>query len=434
MAIPSGISAQLGVIDEVYTNEVQSISGTASGVFTLVFEGATTATIALNAAAATVQAALEALPSIGTGGVVCAGGALPAAVSVTFSGNNVRARNVDLLTVGNGATGLTITTTTPGKGYGDFLAPTRFYELRDEGIAKETEYIRSAAIRTGKRVMRTARTAVNVKGAGGQWSKDVVTKGDGLLFKHMFGSSVITTPSGATLTRDHTYVLASLCDISMVVQKGIPRQECVANNVDAFSYTGGKITGWSLSCDVDGLLGLSLTQDFMQEDTAQTLAAASYAASLEVLSFIGATITIGGSNHPVRAFSLEGTNPVKTDRFYLRTSGLKKQPLQNDLVSVTGSVEMDYDTLGRSVYDRFVSGTTAAFTALFEGSIIEAGGAPTVNPKYGLLITIPAVRFTGTTPQVNGLDVTNVPLPFELLDDDTNEPITVRYRTTDAAD
>lgn len=64
-----------------------TITGTPTGgTFTLTFGGQTTAAIAYNATAAQVQAALELLSSIGTGGVVCAGGPLPGTgVTITFA-------------------------------------------------------------------------------------------------------------------------------------------------------------------------------------------------------------------------------------------------------------------------------------------------------------------------------------------------------------
>lgn len=71
-------------------NDVQTISITGTptgGTFTISFNGYTTSAIAYNATAAVVQAALEALPNIGSGNVACTGGALPGtAVVATFQG------------------------------------------------------------------------------------------------------------------------------------------------------------------------------------------------------------------------------------------------------------------------------------------------------------------------------------------------------------
>lgn len=70
-------------------NEVQTLTVTGTptgGTFRLSFKGIKTAPIAHNANSATVQAALEALISVGTGNVTCGGGALPGTpVTITFA-------------------------------------------------------------------------------------------------------------------------------------------------------------------------------------------------------------------------------------------------------------------------------------------------------------------------------------------------------------
>jgi len=65
-----------------------TVTGTPTGgTFRLSFRGIKTAAIAYNAAAATVQAALEAIVSVGAGNIVGSGGALPGtAVILTFAG------------------------------------------------------------------------------------------------------------------------------------------------------------------------------------------------------------------------------------------------------------------------------------------------------------------------------------------------------------
>jgi hypothetical protein len=105
------------------TNEVQTINTTGTptgGTFRLSFEGFVTAAIAFNAAAAIIQAALEALPSIGAGNVVCAGGPLgTGAVTATFQGNRGRQVVALLALAENALTGgtaptATVVETTPG--------------------------------------------------------------------------------------------------------------------------------------------------------------------------------------------------------------------------------------------------------------------------------------------------------------------------------
>lgn len=104
------------------TNEQQTITVTGTptgGNFTLTYDGATTANIAFNAAAAAVQAALELLPNIGVGNVLASGGALPGTpVVITFQ-NALGRKNVSQMTAAHTFTGgttptIAVTTTTAG--------------------------------------------------------------------------------------------------------------------------------------------------------------------------------------------------------------------------------------------------------------------------------------------------------------------------------
>lgn len=110
------------------TNEVQTITigGTpTAGTFKLTLNGETTAAITWSATNATlvanIDAAIEALPSVGTGGVVTAVGTATAGIgtfTVTFSGTNVAKRPIGAMTVASSLTGTSPTlsnaVTTPG--------------------------------------------------------------------------------------------------------------------------------------------------------------------------------------------------------------------------------------------------------------------------------------------------------------------------------
>lgn len=103
--------------------EVQSIAVNATaGDFTLTFRGQTTAAIAYNASAATVEAALEALPNVAPADVTCTGGALATnPVVVTFGGVYAGQDQPTLYATPNvsgGAATVTVTTTTEGGGQG----------------------------------------------------------------------------------------------------------------------------------------------------------------------------------------------------------------------------------------------------------------------------------------------------------------------------
>lgn len=88
------------------TTEVQTITAgdATGGTFALTFEGCTTTNIAFDATAATIQAALRLLGSIGGAHVLCAGGAMGTnPVTVTFHASagvgNLCGLDVPLITV-----------------------------------------------------------------------------------------------------------------------------------------------------------------------------------------------------------------------------------------------------------------------------------------------------------------------------------------------
>lgn len=123
MAGPTGTVTP--VATQAGANEVQTVTvnGTPTGgTFTLTFAGETTTPIAYNAAAAAVQAALVALPNIGTGNVTASGSA-GGPFTVTFAGDLVKEDVPQLTGDGTALTGgtgmsVTVATTTAGSGVG----------------------------------------------------------------------------------------------------------------------------------------------------------------------------------------------------------------------------------------------------------------------------------------------------------------------------
>lgn len=430
MGLGSGQLSQFGISDETYTNEVQTISGTPSATFGLTFDGYSgPATLATNASAAAIQAYLEAFPNIGTGGVACTGGPLPTTVNVTFSGAQVQGRNVPQLTVVGAVTGLTFNTTTPGLGYGDYVAPARFYEFKSEGIEENKLHMRSTGIRAGARGHRSDRRITVTRGASGPVTFDVLNKGFAKLLKHCVGKAgVITTPGGATLTRDHTFTPGDFCDISFTAQKGVPRQQCASGNVDPFSATGCLITEFSINAALDELLELAIAVDAQQLITSQALAAVSYPASTSPWAFNQMQLRVDGANASILSFEAQHQANLNVERYRQRNSPLKRRPIPEGLVDLAGNLVMDYDGHSRAVYDKFTAGTPAALIALWQGSQIEA------TFFYEFEVTIPAVVFTGETPKIGDAGLVSQPLPWMAEEDGTNPLFTIRYRTSDTVE
>lgn len=104
---PGGVVAQ---VTAASVTDVQTLTGTASGgTFTIQFGNAlsyVTAALAYNATAAQVQAALQALPNIDSGGVTCTGGPLGSGTVVCTFAGKLASQPQPLMVINNGnATG-----------------------------------------------------------------------------------------------------------------------------------------------------------------------------------------------------------------------------------------------------------------------------------------------------------------------------------------
>jgi hypothetical protein len=436
MPTGSGLSAQWGFAEETYVNEIQTITGTPSATFGLTYNGAnTTVSLSTTASAAQIQAALEALPNVGTGGVVCTGGPLPAAVTVTFSGPTTAGQNTPALVVQGAVTGLTIATPTPGKGYGDITTPTRFLEITDESMKLQADRIESKGIRPGNNVLRSDHFVIDKKGAAGDVSGEVPSKGFGLILAHAMGvAGVITTPAGASTARLHTYAgFGDNWNRSLTVQKGAPSVLSDSANVKPFTYPGCKITELDFDVDIDGFLLWKATFDAQDETTGTALATASYASAFDILNYQGGGVTVAGSPVDATKVSIKIMRPMATDRRTMRGTNLKKQPISNDLTTVTASFTLEFSDI--SAYSRFASstiaGAVAALTLNFQGAQIDAS-APGFNSQ--LSFTMPNARFDGDSPVISGMDLLTIDITATALYDGTNPALTVTYQTLDTVD
>lgn len=310
--------------------------------------------------------------------------------------------------------------------YGTFVAPTRSLEIEKESIKHDRLNIDSNAIRANMRVLRSDRYKRVGKGAAGTITMPAWNKGLGMLMQTAFGVDTITTPSGATNTRDHTSTYTDPFGKMLTVQIGRPD---VSGTVQPFSYLGGKILGTTFSNDVDGYLMIDWDFDFQDVTTAQALGTFTPPTALELLSFAGGTISVGGSQKDVVDVKASFPHPQKTDRYFIKNSATKKEPIINALAVPTVEITADFESL--TEYGRFTGDSTAAITLLWEGSIIEAGGGATVNPKYGFQITITAARTNEYEAQLDSVDVIPEKVTYQVMDDGTNPPVSVRYRTVD---
>lgn len=303
--------------------------------------------------------------------------------------------------------------------YGTLVAPARFLEFTEESLKLEIERLEAEGLRTGARVLRSTHWADGRKMVSGDLELEVANKGFGLLFRMMLGAAA-TAADGAGFK--HTFTIGDLFGDMMTLQVGRPD---TGGTVRPFSYLGCKVAEWELTQEENDWLKLALSIDGRDEDSATGLTAATAPALTELFHGGMLTLTVAGGAFSPTKFSVKGDNGLDTERFKLKSSILKDEPIEAAKREITGELEGEFESL--TAYNRFTAGTVVGIVATWTA----VSTYDTAKP-FKLVLTLPAVRFDGETPEVGGPEVIEQALPFKVLDNGTDQPITLELYTSDA--
>jgi hypothetical protein len=252
---------------------------------------------------------------------------------------------------------------------------------------------------------------------------EVTNRGMGLLIQALMGTTVTPVQQGATAAYLQTHTLADVFGKSLTIQAGIP---LTTGTVTDKSFVGCKIVSAEFTCEVGGMLTATFEIDGKNADETQTLAVASYTSmapfhfaqmGLKAGAF-GAETALDG----VRKVSVKITRPQATDRYYANQSALKAEPISNDLVQVTGSLEMDY--VATTVDDLHTSDGATSLVWEFIGDEIASPYKETFRIK------LPAIKVDDAPPQIEGPEVVRSTFAFTALFDGTN-PVAIEYMSAD---
>lgn len=320
---------------------------------------------------------------------------------------------------------------------GTAVTVTRAYEFNSESLSLSKNIVQGYGLRAGGQYGRSTRRAYTTRSAGGSIEMDLASRGMGMWFKHMLGSSTSALLSGSAYQQIH--VPGSLTGKSLTIQKGVPQTD---GTVKPFTYRGCKLPSWEISCDVGEIATLSVDVDAWDEVTATALATAAYTAGTEVFHFAEGSLLLGGTVSTasgltsisggtvaasVKSASVKGENPMANERYFLGSSGVKAEQQENDWRTVGGSLSCEFVNQA-TVYDLFAADTATALQLKFiSPNAISGANYPTVE------ITIPSIRFDGETPQVGGPDIVEFDADFTGLDDGTNPAVQIRYLTSDTS-
>ncbi|WP_318203026.1 phage tail tube protein [Streptomyces sp. SCL15-4] len=307
--------------------------------------------------------------------------------------------------------------------YGVFVAPTRFVEFTKESLVLKKTTAQSAGVAAGRLVPLSSRRVLTRREVSGSIDLEITNKGMGLLLQALMGTTVTPVQQATTTAYLQTHTLASVAGKSLTVQKGVPLTTGVVTDK---TFLGCKVVSGEFSCEVGGMLTGTFEIDGKDCDEGQTLAAASYAnqTPFHFGQMAVKTGTYGTETalDGIRKVSVKIERPQDVERFYAGQSGLKKEPIENDQVKITGSLETDY--VSTVLDDLHTSDAATSLVWEFTGPNIASTYFETFR------ITVPAIRLDEGPPTVDGFGVVKPTYNFTGLFDGTNLT-KIEYMTTD---
>src|SRR3954452_19704111 len=215
--------------------------------------------------------------------------------------------------------------------WGTTTTPSRFLEILSEGLEKSRQTIQSQGIRptaAGSRpVLDGRRRRVSTEAAAGNVKIEFLTRGMGILLKHLLGTTTPAHTTPATGVHQWVFTLGPQLDKSLTLQKQL--RDGSGNVIKALTYPGSKIGSGEFTISTGDLLQLSMDFDCKDEVDNVAAATANYGAGIP-FSFHDGKLKLDGSQIGlVSAASAKIDNPLKTDRYFLGNAGRKDQQTEN---------------------------------------------------------------------------------------------------------
>src|SRR5215469_8973465 len=302
--------------------------------------------------------------------------------------------------------------------YGTSVTVTHFYEFLSENFQFVPAWLDGMGLKAGQAYNRASRTVVSQFDVNGDLTMEhtsgeaanAVADSMGFWWKYALGSSVVTPTLVVGTAYKQVHTNGSKAGQFMTVQVGRPQISGVT--VQPFTYSGVKVTDWEFSCNDNQIAQLKVTCDGRSESTAVGLAAASYPTPNGLFSFANASVmTIGGTASTsggettisggtslaslVSGVDITGSTPMKIDRYGLGNQGLKGEPIENAIPTITGTLTTEFYSR-TELYDVFKNASSTVleldFTK-FDSAGNDANGVASGANPYRLAFILPAVRF-----------------------------------------
>lgn len=302
--------------------------------------------------------------------------------------------------------------------YGTPVTPDQSVEVNTAQLKKIKNTAQGRGLASGLLGARGVRRKVTTNAGAGTIGLDVTSNSMGRFLQMTMGATAAPVQIGGTAAYTQTHTMSDNIGKFATIQVGIPD---AGGTIRPNTFTSCKVLQADFHCGIDEILQATYTIDAQTMLTATAAITPSYVAAATPFSFAEMTVKLGTFNSEasvtgVRAVDLSFSRSQKADRFYAGAAGLKAEPIMNDYVAITGTLEIDYTTVADFV-TRFITDTPTSMVVTFVQPVaIAAANFPTIT------FQIPNVYFDGDTPTLDGPDMVGLSIPFQWLYDNTNLP------------
>lgn len=312
--------------------------------------------------------------------------------------------------------------------YGTYTAPTKFLRAKSYSITPKHTRVQGEGIQPGILGPYGPHYVETAQAAEASLAFDVQTTVMGLLLQATTGgTSSAVAVTGSTGAYLHTHTLGDNTGKSYTFQSGRPAR---GGSVIPATLSGGKVTSAEFTCEANGILGATLSIDGQKWDNTTALATASYVASSVFtgkemalkMGTVGGEAAVAG----IRSVSVSFSRPMDTEDYTANATGLKAEPVQNDVVDISGTLKADW--LAKATIEDLASANTS--TSLVWEFVKATAITGSTYPTFR--VTLPGIYFESAGQDVAGRDVLTTDWAFTWRYDGTNLPSIVQI-TTDSA-
>lgn len=325
--------------------------------------------------------------------------------------------------------------------YGTNTTVTKFVEFTDESLDWSPTFVQGQGLRVGSRVPRSARRSLGKQMVAGDITMEMQSKGMGAFLMAALGSVTSTLVPASVTAYQHVFTPTTTDYLpSYTIQKGIP--PLGGGAASPVTLPGMVCTSMDLSCSNSEIAMLKTSWNGKGPVvTATAYAAPSYPTPFELFTFVEGAITIGGSVTMPTATVLASGGTVAADivdfdmtwdnglddaGFNIGSGGMRARKPAIGLSALTGKITAEYDS--NVLRDAYLNQSDLNMVLTFTGlTAIGTGVVPVLQ------IVVPELRLEGDLPNANQGKVIQQSVDFTGLDNLTNTPLYIVYRSADTA-